>query len=254
MSKAPTESSLKLRVVMIGIGGATCSGKTTLAKHLKFCLPNSILIHQDDFAASESELPIHSELGVKDWDDPPTAIQWKKMATELAHIKTNGSASDLYQSREHLNTQKPVPVEKGTTIYWKAKFTMLESSLAREGEKIVWVIVDGFLLYWDADVYGSIDVPIFLREPETVLRERRAARSYSLVGGDVWQDPPRYWEVIAWPSFLKAHKDLFAGGDVENGTSSGKVPELLILNGKDSSMTELFDRTCRRISTVMDTM
>ncbi|EEB95308.1 hypothetical protein MPER_05739, partial [Moniliophthora perniciosa FA553] len=39
--------SCKTRVILVGIGGATCSGKTTLAKHLNRILPNSVIIHQD---------------------------------------------------------------------------------------------------------------------------------------------------------------------------------------------------------------
>ena len=54
---------MKTRVIMVGIGcvfsgrargvhlqsdrGATCSGKTTLAKHLRRILPNSVIVHQD---------------------------------------------------------------------------------------------------------------------------------------------------------------------------------------------------------------
>lgn len=57
----------KTRVILIGVGsvsfspilyllilifqvenrGATCSGKTTLAKHLNRILPDSVIIHQD---------------------------------------------------------------------------------------------------------------------------------------------------------------------------------------------------------------
>lgn len=35
--------------VVVGLAGATCSGKTTLAKSLKDSFPGSILLHQDDF-------------------------------------------------------------------------------------------------------------------------------------------------------------------------------------------------------------
>lgn len=60
---ARTPDTMKTRVILLGIGyvrpatgctpnssvssGATCSGKTTLAKHLRRILPNSVIIHQD---------------------------------------------------------------------------------------------------------------------------------------------------------------------------------------------------------------
>jgi nicotinamide/nicotinate riboside kinase len=45
---APAEAeAARTRVVLVGVGGATCSGKTTLAKHLREILPDSFIIHQD---------------------------------------------------------------------------------------------------------------------------------------------------------------------------------------------------------------
>lgn len=62
-----SSNEYKLRVILVGIGcvhysnpiqltaylalyfhrGATCSGKTTLAKHLRNILPGSVILHQD---------------------------------------------------------------------------------------------------------------------------------------------------------------------------------------------------------------
>lgn len=57
------------RVVIIAVGGATCSGKTTLAKHLNQILPGSVILHQDDFAPPAEKVPMHPMYGVQDWDD-----------------------------------------------------------------------------------------------------------------------------------------------------------------------------------------
>ena len=35
--------------IVVGIGGATCSGKTTIANELHKRIPNSVVIHQDDY-------------------------------------------------------------------------------------------------------------------------------------------------------------------------------------------------------------
>jgi hypothetical protein len=35
--------------------------------------------------------------------------------------------------------------------------------------------------------------------------------------GSLWQDPPGYWDDIVWPAYLKAHKNIFVGGDVSYG-------------------------------------
>lgn len=41
---------MQKKAILIAVGGATCSGKTTLAKKLQKALPNNFIIHQDDFA------------------------------------------------------------------------------------------------------------------------------------------------------------------------------------------------------------
>jgi hypothetical protein len=35
--------------------------------------------------------------------------------------------------------------------------------------------------------------------------------------GSFWQDPPNYWDDIVWPAYIKAHKNMFEGGDVSLG-------------------------------------
>jgi hypothetical protein len=35
--------------------------------------------------------------------------------------------------------------------------------------------------------------------------------------GSFWQDPPNYWDDIVWPAYIKAHKNMFEGGDVSRG-------------------------------------
>lgn len=73
------------RIVVVGVGGATCSGKTTLAKHLlqilnpsqkgsRSGITEAFILHQDDFAPPEATLPVNEEYGVTDWDHPPTAV------------------------------------------------------------------------------------------------------------------------------------------------------------------------------------
>lgn len=238
----------KLRVITIGIGGASCSGKTTLAKHLRTCLPNSLLLFQDDFAPPEEQVPLHKEHGIKDWDDPPGAIEWERMANELLYVKANGRTSDSHYSHDHLNLQKPVEVDRGTTEGWKKKFSELQTLFAQRGEDVVWVVVDGFLLYWDPRIYNWLNIKAYLRVPEPIARERREERQgYFTAEGGYWQDPPNYWKDIAWPAFKKAHAGLFVDGDAESGTIlSDKVPDLLVLNGMEMSPTQLLEGMCQR--------
>ena len=43
------------KAVIVGISGASSSGKTTLARLLRDIFPNSFILHQDDFYKPETE-------------------------------------------------------------------------------------------------------------------------------------------------------------------------------------------------------
>jgi len=224
-----------------------------LAKHLQSCLPNSFVLHQDDFAPPLSEVPIHPIYGIKDWDDAPGAIVWDKMAREMQYVLANGKTSDAHFTHQHFSEQKPVEVEPETVRFWSTKFRQLEDEFRKEGERVLWVMVDGFLLYWHPDVYNALDVRIFLRVPAAVLISRRNSRGgYTTAEGELWEDPPDYWDNIVYPAYVRAHAGMFENDDLDKGKPTGKVPELVVIDSADMGMTELLDRTCRRISNAVE--
>lgn len=73
------------------------------------------------------------------------------------------------------------------------------------------------------------------------------------------QDPPLYFDEILWPSHLKAHSQLFEGGDVEHGkpaqrATAGEVdsssPPITVIEaqdkeGKARQLDEMIDEGCQ---------
>ncbi|GJF00105.1 nicotinamide riboside kinase [Phanerochaete sordida] len=237
----------KRRVVLVGIGGATCSGKTTLAKHLRNIVPHSVILHQDDFAPPQELIPVHPEHGVQDWDAPEGAIDWPRMVQALREIKRTGIIPPEHYSHDHLNKQKDVPVEDATVAQWRETFQRIEDEHKKKGEILTWVFVDGFLLYWNQEVIDSLDVRVFLRVPHDVLKQRRHERhGYHTAEGALWQDPPAYWEQIVWPAYVRAHARML-GGDVEHGRPTDAVPGLVLVEGLERSMGATVDTVCARL-------
>ena len=70
--------------------------------------------------------------------------------------------------------------------------------------------------------------------------------------GDLWRDPPGYWESIVYPAYVYAHKDIFENGDVEHGKLTGKVDGMLLLETSSISMTEAVDKSCEVIKKMAD--
>ncbi|KAG5638790.1 hypothetical protein H0H81_010019 [Sphagnurus paluster] len=247
------EPPQKTRVILVGVGGATCSGKTTLAKHLKRILPDSVIIHQDDFAPPQELVPVHPVYNVQDWDAPAGAIVWPKLVKFLRQVKETGKIPHDHRSHDHLNEQKVITVEDDVRDRWIQVFEGIKKRRQQNGqERIIWGLVDGFLLYWNQEVIDLLDVRIYLRVPEEVLRKRRHERhGYHTAEGSLWRDPPGYWEQIVYPGYLEAHRDVFIDGDVEGGEPGDKVRGLIMLESLKISMGEAVSQVCKVLEQVV---
>ena len=82
---------------------------------------------------------------MQDWDAAPGAIDWPLFTSFLRSFKTTGILPD-HSSHDHLNEQKDIPVTKELEEKWVSRFA--ELSAQEKGGKVLWGLVDGFLLYW----------------------------------------------------------------------------------------------------------
>ncbi|GFZ50946.1 hypothetical protein JCM24511_08704 [Saitozyma sp. JCM 24511] len=250
---------MKRRLVIIGIGGASCSGKTLLAKHIRRALPSgATIIHQDDFAPPVEQVPYSPDFpDLQDWDDPPTCILWPEFRDTLRHVRSTGVLPELHQSHDHLNKQVEVEIDSGVFERARATFTQIEADSHARGESIVWYIVDGFVLFWDKAIVDMLDIRIFLRVPHDILKQRRDERQVYVLqnpddaaAGGVWVDPPNYFTNIVYPAYVKAHAEMFESGDVENGQLAtaweDRVEVLRPLEGAEE-MTKAFESSCEAI-------
>ncbi|GHJ84679.1 hypothetical protein NliqN6_1081 [Naganishia liquefaciens] len=210
---------MQKKAILIAVGGATCSGKTTLAKKLQKALPNNFIIHQDDFAPSWDKIPYHPNFpDIQDWDRADTAIDWPYFRRELEYAKKEGEHLPELRSHDHLNKQVEVPIDDAILTEWRTKFQELEDRERAKGIELIFVLVDGFLLYYDPDCTRYYDALFFLRVPYATLKQRREERAqYVTQTGDVWQDPPHYFDNIVYPAYVDAHRKLFTNQDVEKG-------------------------------------
>ncbi|KAJ8076940.1 ribosylnicotinamide kinase [Marasmius tenuissimus] len=150
-------------------------------------------MHQDDFAPPQEKVPFHPTYKVQDWDAPAGAIEWPRLAKFLETVKETGVIPPDHRSHDHLNEQKQVPLSDTVSNKWRAVFERLEKEAESQGEKIVWGLVDGFLLYWHPDVIKQLEVRIFLRVPHDTLKRRRHERhGYHTAGKSFDTSPLSY--------------------------------------------------------------
>ena len=113
--------------------------------------PDISLIFLLNFSVQPAEqLPVDPEYGFEDWDNAPGAIDWDRMATFLSNLKKTGALPDDHKSFDSFNETPSVPVDAAIITEWKQQSEKLAADhLEKYGEKLVWAIIDGFLMYWD---------------------------------------------------------------------------------------------------------
>ncbi|KAG8719682.1 ribosylnicotinamide kinase [Ceratobasidium sp. 394] len=173
------------RVILVGIGGASCSGKTTLASQLSQLIPGCAVLRQDDFWTPSDQVPIHPIYGIPDADDPPGAIDWPRFREEFKRFRSNQPFADDHpkSGESSISSLSFGPVLPDNLLSeWRSRFREVERVRMRQGVKIEWRIVEGFLLYYEPEITQALDLSMFLRSPERVLKRRRQEREYVCSG------------------------------------------------------------------------
>lgn len=201
----------KQKAILLGISGVSSSGKTTLARLLRDILPQTFILHEDDFYKTDTEIPVNAD-GVEDWDCLDS-INLPDLGKALRHIKTQGTLPEWLESKEDQNSVGESGVSKDCIAELKAQ----SDDLFLGNQRVPIAIIDGFLLFSEEmnSIRELFDVKLFLRTDYKTAKMRREARSGYVTLEGFWKDPPGYVDDVVWPNYVKEHAFLFEGGDVE---------------------------------------
>jgi nicotinamide/nicotinate riboside kinase len=205
--------NMSSKALLIGISGPSSSGKTTLARLLRSILPNSFIVHQDDFYKTDADIPY--KYGVQDWDCLE-AFDLSQLRVTLEHVKVHGNLPENFQSKEDQNEVGESTVKEDVIIEHRRRVRALtDPAESFSGSSIA--IIDGILLYAEAiaDIREMFDVKLFLRASHITAKRRREARSGYVTLDGFWKDPPGYVDEVVWPNYVLNHGFLFARGDVD---------------------------------------
>ncbi|XP_057281785.1 nicotinamide riboside kinase 1 isoform X2 [Pezoporus wallicus] len=159
-----------MKVLVIGLGGVTNGGKTTLAEKLKKMLPNCDIICQDDFFKGCLTFCFHPVLDALYMDEMVKSIRnWMK-----------SPASSGVVTEEPQNTCDNL---KNTDVVYI-------------------LIVEGFLLYNYEPLNELWNRRYFLTLPYEECKRRRSTRVYQPA------DTPGYFDGHVWPMYLKYKSEL----------------------------------------------
>ncbi|XP_019966435.1 nicotinamide riboside kinase 2-like isoform X2 [Paralichthys olivaceus] len=169
---------------IIGIGGVTNGGKTTLTSRLLKTLPNCCVVHQDDFFKKPDQIEV-GEDGFRQWD-VISAMDMEAMVNTVKGWQEN----PVKFARSHGVSLSP-EVE--------------ESDSGDKGIHIL--IIEGFLIYNYKPLTDVYDKCYYIAIPREECKRRRSTRTYTV------PDPPGLFEGHVWPMYLKHRKEMESNCD-----------------------------------------
>ncbi|KAI9765948.1 MAG: ribosylnicotinamide kinase [Candelina submexicana] len=202
------------KAAIIGISGCSSSGKTTLSRLLREVLPNTFILHEDDFYRPEEQLPMKN--GLRDWDCVE-ALDLDAMLRTLDYIHEKGAIPPDLESKEDQNESGDSGVPSSLIEELRSRVRQqITKDRSIDNVKPI-AIIDGFLLYGNKmeEVRTKLDIRLLLRVGYKKAKSRRERRSGYVTLEGFWEDPPGYVDKIVWPNYVQDHLFLFEGGDVE---------------------------------------
>ncbi|XP_055463638.1 nicotinamide riboside kinase 2 [Psammomys obesus] len=162
--------------LIVGIGGVTNGGKTTLTNSLHKALPNCCVIHQDDFFKPQDQIAV-GEDGFKQWD----VLESLDMEAMLSTVRAW--------------TEDP------------RKFARAHGVRLRPGAADSHVLLlEGFLLYSYKPLLDLYNQRYFLTVPYEECKRRRSSRRYTV------PDPPGLFDGHVWPMYQKYKREMERDG------------------------------------------
>ncbi|KAI1007587.1 hypothetical protein K3495_g632 [Podosphaera aphanis] len=204
------------KAFVIGISGASSSGKTTLSRLLRDIFPNTIILHQDDFYKPEVEIPVRDDL--QDWDCAD-ALNLPAIVETLQHVRSNGSLCPATESKEDMNEVSSPLVPESTIAALKEKVAAWTAP-GQPGHILLtkpMYLFEGFLMYSHSTsmLWPYLDLKIFLQVSYAAAKARREGRNGYVTMDGFWKDPPNYVDKIVWPNYCHEHEWMFENNDVE---------------------------------------
>ena len=180
----------------------------------------------------------------------------------IQYFRTHQKLPDDFQSFEYRRSNYTCSLSPEALAVQRKRFHTQVLRAGQPSPRIAVLLVEGFLLYYSAVVRKLLDIRLFIRIPRDTMHKRRTERAnYILDNGEVWQDPPFYFDQIVWPAYLEAHAGMFEHGDPVHGKviapendeapDGGAIQNVIVLEAGSCTKHQLALAACDAIFPVL---
>lgn len=181
--------------LVLGISGATCSGKSSLAKQLQSLFNDAVLLHQDDYfhdVSSDKHVKIpelnHINFEILSSVDMDAFKNRIRLVLESEERSPNLDTRRLQLEnnfRQNFTTSEMIPANE---------------CLLKKMQTLKYIpnilILDGFLIFNDEEIRDLCDIKCYFTLDKATCWSRRKLRSYEP------PDVPGYFEQFVWPTYI----------------------------------------------------
>jgi len=162
------------QAILIGIGGGTGSGKTSVAKALthEYGRQEVLLIEQDSYYKNLDHLSFE-ERSRRNFDHPD-AVDFKLLGKHISSL-LNGEKVQVpvYDFKTHLRTNDTINCE---------------------GHLII--LLEGILALYDTELHNLMDIKIYVDTPDDIRVLRRIKRDVNKRGRSIESVAKQYYETV----------------------------------------------------------
>jgi uridine kinase len=187
MIKVKDSKSKKIpKLLIIGIGGCSASGKSTISKKLAEKMNSPFTPICGDYYFDK--VPLHEKWGRN--YEVPEAVNFTSIKKGLRMLRTHFSIFPFKPFEQNIALDRK---SSYVQIPFHSKYYKLD-----ENDDFIFIVIESFLLFADKELCEMIDFPIFIDCPQDVVRARRRERDNCSV---------EWFDEMVWTHYEK-FKDL----------------------------------------------
>jgi len=188
--------------IVVGIGGATRSGKTSLSRNLRTYYSN--IIERDLYTLCQDRFFDVQQMLVVDGfrnSESPEAVDMDRFIETIKILKSEST----------IPCQNCIKKKKQSKDFNNTPFVPTGEKKQSNIKNIM--IVEGFLLYCDERIYSLFDIKLFVHITHDTCLKRRMSTT---------RVPQEYFDKLIWPCYLQYNEIVL----------NKKISNIFILDGE----------------------